>query len=142
MSGDTGDRTLDELQEKQNLYWNWETEIYYGGEVIKANVIGTDTVKVSVFENGDHGPVILGETGMLPLRVLVDGNKRAKTTQKMTCINKYAGLISLELQMIRRLQAASGRPFEPGCLRVILKEAILLNSKARAPGNLITKIEF
>jgi hypothetical protein len=58
---------------------------------------------VSVFENGDHGPVILGETGMLPLRFLVDGNKRAKTIQKMTCINKYAGLISLELQMIRRL---------------------------------------
>ncbi len=60
----------------------------------------------------------------------------------MTCINKYAGLISLELQMIRRLQPASGRLFEPGCLRVILKEALLLNSKARAPGNLITKIEF
>jgi hypothetical protein len=44
--------------------------------------------------------------------------------------------------MIRRLQPASGRPFEAGCLRVILKEAVLLNSKARAPGNLITKIEF
>ncbi len=44
--------------------------------------------------------------------------------------------------MIRRLQPASGRPFEPGCLRLILKEALLIDSKATAPGNLIAKIEF
>jgi len=77
---DTGDTFLNELEEKPTLYWNWETEIYYGGEVIKSNVTGTDTIKVSIYENGDHGPVILGETGMLPLKFLVDGNKRAKTT--------------------------------------------------------------
>lgn len=43
---------LDDLlrDEKASLFWNWETEIYYGGEIIKANVTGTDTVKVSVFE--------------------------------------------------------------------------------------------
>ncbi len=77
---DTGDTFLNELEEKPTLYWNWETEIYYGGEVIKSNVTGSDTIKVSIYENGDHGPVILGETGMLPLKFLVDGNKRAKTT--------------------------------------------------------------
>jgi hypothetical protein len=73
---------LDELlrDEKMSMFWNWETEIYYGGEIIKSNVTGTDTVKVSVYEQGDHGPVILGETGHLPLKYLIDGNKRAKTT--------------------------------------------------------------
>ena len=101
-TGDTGDKFLNELIEKPTLFWNWETEIYYGGEIIKSNVTGTDTVKVSVFENSDHGPVILGETGMLPLRFLLDGNKRAHTIQKLVCINKPAGLISFELQLVRR----------------------------------------
>lgn len=43
---------LDDLlkDEKACLFWNWETEIYYGGEIIKANVTGTDTVKVSIYE--------------------------------------------------------------------------------------------
>ena len=36
--------------EKMSMFWNWETEIYYGGEIIKSNVTGTDTVKVSVYE--------------------------------------------------------------------------------------------
>ena len=54
--------------------WNWEFDIYYGGET--GTIKEPDTLKVSIFEedltSNDH----VGETTVIPISQLIDGNKR------------------------------------------------------------------
>lgn len=52
------------------------------------------------------------------------------------------GIVSVDIQLLRRNQPISKQPFEPGCLKIVLKEALLLDNKTLSEGNLVTKIEF
>ena len=86
----------------------------------------------------------MGDTGSFPLRYLVDGSKKATPRLNLTLQGKLVGTVHLEIQQIKRNQPANKPVFEPGSLKITLKEALLLteNDEDDTAGNLFAKVEF
>lgn len=113
-------------------------DIYYGGEVIHTNTAGNDSLKIYLY----HGQVLFGDTGAFPLRYLIDGSKKATPRMNLTNNGVLMGTVHIEIQQIKRNQPANKQLFEPGVLKIVLKEALLLNSNESAPGNLVAKVHL
>jgi len=48
--------------------WNWETELYYGGDV---STISNETIKITVFEEDMSSSDLVGETVPIPISTFV-----------------------------------------------------------------------
>lgn len=104
---------------------------------------------ISVHEENDLGTVdLVGETAHTPLNYLIDGNKKHVSDLNLLIEENNSskkvpvGIVSVDIQLLRRNQPISKQPFVPGCLKIMLKEALLLDNKTISEGNLVTKIEF
>ncbi len=68
-------------------------ELYLGGEIIKAKNEEwlKDTVKFCVFEEDVTSSDLVGETAEIPVKALIDGDKKTLKSHQIDYQNKKAG---------------------------------------------------
>lgn len=129
-------------------HWQWPVEFYYGGEVIEENRKSQDTLRVALYKQGSEEKPggedkLVGDTGKFPLRYLVDGRKRATVKLNLTSFSFLTGVINVEVQQIKRNQPANRQAFEPGCLKVQVKELELIDRAGLSDTSiLVAKVDF
>jgi hypothetical protein len=57
--------------------WNYEFDLYYGGEAAGSVPASGDTIKFVVYEEDSMSSDLIGESAVVPVPDLVDGNKRS-----------------------------------------------------------------
>ena len=61
--------------------WNYEFDLYYGGEAAGSVPASGDTIKFVVYEEDTMSSDLVGESAVVPVASLVDGNKKSVKSQ-------------------------------------------------------------
>lgn len=63
--------------ENKTPTWNYEFDLYYGGEAAGSVPASGDTIKFIVYEEESMSSNLVGESAVIPLDQFVDGNKKS-----------------------------------------------------------------
>lgn len=82
--------------------WNWEMELYLGGTTLPSGTnnepdLLKDNVKFSIFEDHVTSSDLVGETADIPLKSLIEGDKKTLKTHQINYQTKKAGQIQVEV---------------------------------------------
>lgn len=114
--------------------WNYEFDLYYGGEAAGSIPKSDDTIKFIVYEEDTMSSDLVGESAVIPVAQLVDGNKKSVKSQQIIHDKKPVGTINFETQLTDLNKA--GADFKPGTIKFHIVGAEIIDQP-----DIFTKID-
>ena len=81
----------------KNPKWDWECDMYYGGETGPTPASTNDTLKLVVFEEDVTSSDLVAETATFNLKDILGASNRAQKELPLTYSGKAAGKILIDL---------------------------------------------